>query len=86
MTPASPPAEQPDPRDAQMARLNKEITALIQRLAQSTITIDELTGFRTRPRPTRGPTRRDHPPAGSADTVDRIRRLPQRAATIDSCS
>jgi hypothetical protein len=39
--------EQPDPRDAQITRLKKEITALKQRLNGSTSTINELTDFRT---------------------------------------
>jgi len=38
--------EQPDPRDAQIARLKDEIARLKERLAQSDTTISELSGFR----------------------------------------
>ena len=38
--------EQPDPRDAQVARLKDEITRLKERLARSDATIGELTAFR----------------------------------------
>jgi hypothetical protein len=38
--------ERPDPRDAQIARLKDEITALKERLAQSASTISELADFR----------------------------------------
>lgn len=38
--------EQPDPRDAQIARLKDEITQLKERLSQSAATISELTAFR----------------------------------------
>ena len=38
--------EQPDPRDAQVARLKDEITRLKERLAQSDATTSELAGFR----------------------------------------
>ena len=38
--------EQPDPRDAQVARLKDEIARLKERLAQSGTTISELAGFR----------------------------------------
>lgn len=37
----------PDRRDAQITRLQKETTALKERLTQSAATIDELTDFRT---------------------------------------
>ncbi len=36
----------PDPRDAQIARLKREIAALKQRLARTDATIDQLTDFR----------------------------------------
>jgi hypothetical protein len=39
--------EQPDPRDAQVARLKEEITRLRERLSQSAGTITELATFRT---------------------------------------
>ncbi|RSM72908.1 hypothetical protein DL991_32425 [Amycolatopsis sp. WAC 01375] len=39
--------EQPDPRHAQITRLKNEITALKQRLAKATSTIEELTDFKT---------------------------------------
>lgn len=38
--------EQPDPRDAQVARLKDEITRLKERLARSDATISELAAFR----------------------------------------
>ncbi|GAA3588757.1 hypothetical protein GCM10022222_86430 [Amycolatopsis ultiminotia] len=39
--------DQPDPRDAQITRLKSEVTALKQRLTESTGTINELTEFRS---------------------------------------
>jgi septal ring factor EnvC (AmiA/AmiB activator) len=38
--------EQPDPRDAQVARLKDEITRLKESLAQSAVTVTDLTDFR----------------------------------------
>lgn len=38
--------DQPDPRDAQIARLKNEVTALKRRLTESSETIDGLTEFR----------------------------------------
>jgi hypothetical protein len=38
--------DQPDPRDAQIARLRDEVTRLKERLSQSAATISDLTAFR----------------------------------------
>ncbi|MEV4251316.1 hypothetical protein AB0J63_49015 [Streptosporangium canum] len=50
--------ERPDPRDAQIARLKKEITTLKERLIHRNETITELTDFKTE-----ALSRGDHPPA-----------------------
>jgi len=79
--------ERPDPRDAQITRLKNEVTALRQRLTESTSTIDELTEFRTH---ALAQLTAQHDEItrlrASATAASRIRRLPQRAATIGSCS
>jgi DNA repair exonuclease SbcCD ATPase subunit len=79
--------ERPDPRDAQITRLKNELTALRQRLTESASTIDELTEFRTQ---ALAQLAAQHDEItrlrASATAASRIRRLPQRAATIGSCS
>jgi CII-binding regulator of phage lambda lysogenization HflD len=79
--------EQPDPRDAQITRLKNEITALKQRLSASTSTIDELTEFRTQAL-ARLAAQHDEISRlrSSANAASHVRRLPQRANTIGSCS
>jgi hypothetical protein len=77
--------EQADPRDAQIARLKNEITALKQRLAASTTTMNELTEFRTQ---ALAQLAAQHDEItrlrASATATSRVRRLPQQAATIGS--
>jgi hypothetical protein len=79
--------EQPDPRDAQITRLKNEITTLKRRLADSTSTINELTEFREQ---ALAQLSAQHDEIirlrAAATAVGRVRRLPQRAATIGSCS
>lgn len=79
--------EHPDPRDAQIARLKDEITALKKRLTQSTSTIDELTDLRTQ---TLAQLAAQHDEItrlrGSVAAANRVPRLPRHATTIGSCS
>lgn len=79
--------ERPDPRDAQITRLKNEVTALRQRLTESANTIDELTEFRTQ---ALAQLAAQHDEItrlrASATAASRIRRLPQRTATIGSCN
>lgn len=80
--------ERPDPRDAQIARLKDEVTALKQRLAQSASSIDELTDFRTQAID-RLAAQHDEIThlRNLADAASQVPRLPRRAAaTIGSCS
>jgi hypothetical protein len=65
--------ERPDPRDAQIARLKDEITALKQRLAQSAGTISDLAGFRTQ---TLARLAAQH------DEITQLRRQAQQAASV----
>jgi len=64
--------EQPDPRDAQVARLKNEIIQLRERLAQSATTITDLTEFRTQALARL---------AAQHDEITRLRHDLQRAAT-----
>lgn len=79
--------QRPDPREAQIGRLKAEITALKQRLAQSVSTIEELTEFRTQ---ALAQLAAQHDEIArlrdSAAAASQVRRLPQRAAVIGSCS
>jgi capsule polysaccharide export protein KpsE/RkpR len=65
--------ERPDPRDAQIARLKDEITALKQRLAQSAGTISDLAGFRTQALARL---------AAQHDEITQLRRQAQQAANV----
>jgi septal ring factor EnvC (AmiA/AmiB activator) len=65
--------EQPDPRDAQVARLKNEITQLRERLAQSASTITGLTEFRAQALARI---------AAQHDEIARLRHDLQRSATI----
>ena len=79
--------DQPDPRDAQIARLTNEVTALKQRLAESARTINELTEFRPEPSGNSPLNTTRSSACGAAITAaSRVRRLPQRTAVIGSCS
>ena len=79
--------ERPDPRDAQISRLKDEITALKQRLAQASSTIEEFTDFRTQ---ALAQLAAQHDEISHLRTshaaASQIRRLPQRATTIGPCS
>jgi ABC-type transporter Mla subunit MlaD len=65
--------EQPDPRDAQIARLRNEITTLKERLTQSASTISELTGFQAQALARL---------AAQHDEIIRLRRQASQAATV----
>jgi capsule polysaccharide export protein KpsE/RkpR len=65
--------ERPDSRDAQIARLKDEITALKQRLAQSAGTISDLAGFRTQALARL---------AAQYDEITQLRRQAQQAASV----
>jgi len=65
--------ERPDPRDAQIARLKDEITALKQRLAQSADTISDLADFRTQALAQL---------AAQHDEITQLRRQAQQAASV----
>jgi hypothetical protein len=65
--------EQPDPRDAQVARLKNEITRLRERLAESAGIITDLTEFRTQALSRL---------AAQHDEITRLRHDLQRTATI----
>ena len=79
--------DRPDPRDAQITRLKNDVTALKQRLTQFAGTIDELTDFRTQ---ALAQLAAQHDEITrlrtSAAAASHVRRLPQRATTIGSCS
>ena len=79
--------ERPDPREAQISRLNDEVVALKQRLAQASSTIEEFTDFRTQAL-ARLAAQHDEIAhlRGAAAAAGQVRRLPQRATTIGSCS
>jgi hypothetical protein len=79
--------EQPDPRDAQITRLKNEITALKYRLTKATSTIAELSEFQTQAL-ARLTAQHDEISRlrTAATSASRVSRLPQRAATIGSCS
>jgi hypothetical protein len=79
--------EMPDPRDAQIARLKRELAALKQRLARSDRTIAELTDLRTQAL-ARLAAQHDEIVRlrGSAVAASRVTRLPGRDATIGPCS
>lgn len=79
--------DQPDPRDAQIARLKNEIATLKQRLTESASTIDELTEFRTQALAQLA-TQHDEITRlrASAAAASRVRQLPSRTTTIGSCS
>jgi hypothetical protein len=64
---------QPDPRDAQIAKLKNEITTMKGRLTQSASTISELTGFRAQALARL---------AAQHDEITRLRRMASQAATI----
>lgn len=65
--------ERPDPRDAQIARLKDQITALKQRLARSADTISELADFRTQAVAQL---------AAQHDEITQLRRQAQQAASV----
>ncbi len=79
--------EIPDPRDAQITRLKREVAALKQRLASADTTIGELTAFRTqalaRLAAQHDELTRLRDVAGGSG---RVTRLASRAATIGPCS
>jgi hypothetical protein len=79
--------ETPDPRQAQVARLKAEITALKERLAQAEGTVAQLTDFRTqalaRLAAQHDEITRLRDAAGGGG---RVTRLASRAATIGPCS
>lgn len=79
--------DRPDPRQAQITRLNDEVTTLKQRLTQSADTIDELTDFRTQAL-ARLAAQHDEITRlrASAAAATEVTRLPRRATTIGSCS
>jgi DNA repair exonuclease SbcCD ATPase subunit len=77
-----------DPREAQIARLKTEVTALKKRLARSADTIDELTGFRTQALARLAAQHEEiaHLRATAAGTAS-VTRLPgARTTVIGSCS
>ncbi|MGH3683878.1 MAG: hypothetical protein ACRDSM_02200 [Pseudonocardiaceae bacterium] len=80
-------SDRPDPRDAQITRLKNEVTALKHRLAESTHTINELTEFQTQ---ALAQLAAQHDEIirlrAAATSASQVRRLPQRTATIGSCS
>jgi hypothetical protein len=79
--------EQPDPRDAQITRLKNEITALKYRLTKATSTIAELSEFQTQALARLAAQHDEISRLRTAATsTSRVSRLPQRAATIGSCS
>lgn len=69
-----------DPREARIARLKAEVTALKERLARSADTIDELTGFRSQAL-ARLAAQHDEIVrlCGTADAASRVTRLPTAA-------
>ena len=77
-----------DPREAQIARLKAEVTALKDRLARSADTIDELTDFRTQALARLAAQHEEIVRLrGTADAASRVTRLPTaRSTTIGSCS
>jgi DNA-binding GntR family transcriptional regulator len=79
--------ETPDPRDAQIARLKRELAALRQRLARSDTTIDQLTAFQAQAL-ARLAAQHDEIThlRTAAATAGRVARLPSPAATIGPCS
>ncbi|MHA6780691.1 hypothetical protein ACVGOW_06795 [Pseudonocardia saturnea] len=78
--------ERPDPREAQIGRLNDEIAALKQRLAQASTTIEEFTDFRTQALARLAAQHDEIAHLRGTAAARRVRRLPQRAATIGPCS
>jgi hypothetical protein len=80
--------ETPDPREAQIARLKAETTTLKERLAQSVITIDALTEFRTQALARLVAQHEEITRLrGTATTASRVTRLPgARTTIIGSCS
>jgi hypothetical protein len=79
--------EIPDPRDAQIARLKRELAALKQRLARSDRTIGELTDLRTQAL-ARLAAQHDEIVRlrGAAVAASRVARLANRSTTIGPCS
>jgi hypothetical protein len=79
--------ERPDPRAAQISRLNDAVAALKQRLTRASSTNEELTDFRAQ---ALAQLAAQHDEIarlrGAAATANQVRRLPQRAATIGPCS
>jgi hypothetical protein len=65
--------ERPDPRDAQIARLKDEITALKQRLAEAADTISGFADFRTQALARLG---------AQHDEITQLRRQAQQAASV----
>ena len=78
--------EQPDPRDAQITRLKNEITTLKHRLTESTSTINDLTDFQAQALARLAAQHDEITRLRAAASGSRVSRLPQRAATIGSCS
>jgi hypothetical protein len=79
--------EAPDPRQAQLTRLNTEITNLRQRLAEREQTITELTDFRTEAL-SRLAAQHDEITRlrQQVDQTHRVRHLPKPAPVIGPCS
>lgn len=79
--------QRPDPREAQIARLKDEVTALKQRLTQSADTIDELTNFRNQ---ALARLAEQHDEISrmrdSAGAAGQVRRIPRPTTTIGPCS
>ncbi|MFF1793291.1 hypothetical protein ACFVXQ_03460 [Kitasatospora sp. NPDC058263] len=80
--------EIPDPREAQIARLKAEITKLKERLAQSELTIEELTNFRGQALSRLAAQHEEIVHLrGTAAAASRVTRLPvARTTTLGSCS
>lgn len=79
--------EQPDPRDAQIARLKHEAARLKERLAQSAATISDLTDFRTQAL-ARLTTQHDEITRlrRQSGETSKVRRLPARTSGTGPCS
>ena len=79
--------EVPDPRDAQIAQLKREVAALKERLARSEATSGEFTAFRTQAL-ARLAAQHDEIARlrESATTAGKVARLPNRSTTIGPCS
>jgi hypothetical protein len=79
--------DRPDPREAQIVRLKKEVIALKERLTQSASAVEELSDFRSQAL-ARLAAQHDEITRlrNSADTTSQVARLPRRAAIIGTCN